>query len=283
MDSIERSGDSFTVTATTSQVINAKRVILAAGGKSLPKSGSDGAGERLARSLGLPITPRVFPALVPLTLPGDHWLCSLSGLAVDARIYVRSASGKTLAEATGAVLCTHFGLSGPAVLDISRSYLDAKQDDPGATLALAVITDQQPEELDRQLAALGKQTPLAFLKSRYIPERLAFAICKLVHVSPNTIELRRDERRELVTALTALNLPVIDARGWNYAEVTAGGVPLPPGHPKTMESRDRPALHLCGEVCDVDGRIGGFNFQWAWSSAYVAGISAAKALATKSV
>jgi len=280
VESITPADESFTLTSTESERIRARRVVLAAGGRSLPKSGSDGAGEKLARSLGLPISDRVYPALVPLTTPRDFFLCELSGIAFPARAVVRSASGKTLAETTGSVLCTHFGLSGPCTLDISRSILDARLDDPRATLELGAITDLTAEELDAELTSLGKRTPAAYLKSKGLPDRLTAALCAHAGVDAAAAgaTLTRDARRALVRTLTALPIPVNDSRGWNYAEVTAGGVPLSAIAIKTMESRDRPQLHLCGEVCDVDGRIGGFNFQWAWASGYVAGISAAKAL-----
>jgi len=279
VESVTRDGAGFTLASDTGKQLRAERVILAAGGRSLPKSGSDGAGERLARSLGLPITPRVLPALVPLTLPRDHFLCALSGLAFDATLRVRAATGKILHSETGAALCTHFGLSGPTPMNISRVLLDAREDDPGATLTAAAL-DDNAHDLDRALTALGKHPPITFLKSRGLPERLAAALCEHAGADPRApaAELRRETRRALVAVLTDLHLPVEGPRGWNYAEVTAGGVPLSALQLKTMEARDQPGLHLAGEVCDVDGRIGGFNFQWAWSSGYIAGVSAAAAL-----
>src|SRR6185369_12788866 len=103
--------------------------ILATGGKSLPKTGSDGAGYDLAKSLGHTITPHIFPGLVPLTLPKDHFLTQLSGLTVPATIDLRSATGKRLKSFTNSTLCTHFGLSGPSVLDMSRYYTAARAED----------------------------------------------------------------------------------------------------------------------------------------------------------
>jgi len=280
VETLAAQGDDYLLTNTEGDMIRARRVVLAAGGRSLPKSGSDGAGERLARILGLPISRRVLPALVPLTTPRDWFLCALSGIAFPARVSVRTGNGKTLAATTGSVLCTHFGLSGPAILDISRSLIDAGFDDCDATLMLCALPAFTPEALDARLSELGRRTPGAYLKSVGLPERLASMLCSHAGVDPSApaTSLRRDPRRRLVRVLTELEVPVIEPRGWNYAEVTAGGVPLSALVLKTMESRDRPRLHLCGEVCDVDGRIGGFNFQWAWSSGYVAGVSAAKAL-----
>src|SRR5262249_45252344 len=108
--------------------ITASSVVLATGGKSLPKTGSDGHGYQVAQALGHHLTARILPALVPLTLPNDHFICSLSGLTVPVTLALQSRTGKTLVAFTDSTLCTHFGLSGPSVLDISRYYLDAKLD-----------------------------------------------------------------------------------------------------------------------------------------------------------
>ncbi|MEZ4728323.1 MAG: aminoacetone oxidase family FAD-binding enzyme [Caldilineaceae bacterium] len=134
-------------------------VILATGGKSLPKSGSDGYGYELVKGLGHTVTGRIFPALVPLTLPKEHVLCSLSGLSVDATLKC-AGNGKRLASFTGAILCTHFGLSGPAVLDISRYWIDAQRDDPQATLVVNWWPGADAQRFDAQLLALGKGAPI---------------------------------------------------------------------------------------------------------------------------
>lgn len=259
--------------------VRTRRVILATGGRSLPKSGSDGAGHDIARSLGHSITRRVFPALVPLTMPKDHPLCALSGLAVEATLTVRTGAGKALAGFTGSLLFTHFGISGPAGMNISRFYTDALRDDPRAALEVNFLPGVKPDDLDAHLTALGPGAVLAALRE-HLPERLARTVCDLAGVDPSTTgaNLRKEARRALVRSATALVLPITGDRGWNYAEVTAGGVPLSEIRLETMESRATPGLHLCGEICDVDGRIGGFNFQWAWASGFVAGSGAAAAL-----
>ncbi|MBX3356851.1 MAG: aminoacetone oxidase family FAD-binding enzyme [Phycisphaeraceae bacterium] len=259
--------------------ITARRVILATGGKSLPKSGSDGHGYELMRSLGHSLTPRVFPALVPLTLPPSHPLCSLSGIAVPATLHLRSSTGKRLVSFTNSTLLTHFGLSGPSVLDISRYYIDQRAADPGATLVINFLPEQTPEAMDAALLALNASSParLLSLPPHSLPDRLARCLCGIAGVDPAAPghSLTRDKRRALVDAVTQLRLPITGDRGFVHAEVTAGGVPLSEIHLDTMESRICPGLHLCGEILDVDGRIGGFNFQWAWASGYAAGVGAA--------
>jgi len=256
--------------------ILATRVILATGGKSLPKTGSDGGGYALARALGHSLTDRVFPSLVPLTLPKDHFICGLSGLTLPASFQVRSGTGKKLVEFTNSTLCTHFGLSGPSVLDISRYYLDAKASDPGATLLINWLPGVTTESFDAVLRNGGRATPLSLLRER-VPERMGEAICRHAGVIASTRadQLTRESRRRLVASAIEMPLPITGDRGFAYAEVTAGGVPLSEVRLETMESRACPGLHLCGEICDVDGRIGGYNFQWAWASGFVAGSAAA--------
>ncbi len=262
--------------------IAARRVILATGGKSLPRTGSDGQGYTLATAFGHTITPRTTPALVPLTLPRDHPLCSLSGLTLQATLEVRSGTSKKIKAFTNSTLFTHFGLSGPAVLDISRCYTHAKADDPQTRLTLNVLPGIAPDALETLLidARTSRITIARFLTELPSPlaERLARVLCMLAGLDPATPTptLTREQRRSLVDAATQYTLPITGDRGYIYAEVTAGGVPLSELHLDTMESRACPGLHLCGEICDVDGRIGGFNFQWAWASGYVAGVAAAK-------
>jgi predicted Rossmann fold flavoprotein len=261
------------ITGSREESIRAGAVILATGGKSLPKSGSDGIGHAIARSLGHSITPRVFPSLVPLVVDGArHALKDLSGIAVPATVEVRAGTGKPLKRFTNSILITHFGYSGPGILDISRYYLDARADDPRTAFILNWIPAMTVEALDATLTTLGKVSPGRFLAER-LPERLAKALCAIAGVDPSASAhtLTRDVRKRLAQTVCAMDVPIAADRGWNYAEVTAGGVPLAELNIKTMESRICPGLFLCGEICDVDGRIGGFNFQWAWASGHVAG------------
>jgi predicted Rossmann fold flavoprotein len=259
--------------------LRARKVILATGGMALPRSGSDGAGYDFARALGHSITPRVFPALVPLTLPKDHWICQLLGITLDATLEVRSATNKRLKTFTNSTLLTHFGLSGPSVLDISRYYAHAKHEDAGTRLVLNWVPGETIDTADAALQTLGKQTPARWLKDRGLPERLAEAIVRAAGVDPGAPAhtLFRDNRKNLAQMIVETPLPVTGDRGFTFAEVTAGGVPLGEIHLDTMESRVCPGLYLCGEICDVDGRIGGFNFQWAWASGFIAGTSASEA------
>jgi len=260
-----------------SESLIARRVILATGGMALPRSGSDGAGYAFARSLGHTVTPQVFPSLVPLTTEEGWFLRALSGIAVPATLTVTSGTGKKLASFTNSTLFTHFGLSGPGPLDVSRYYLDAKREDPGAKLLLNLLPGADTERFDELLVKYRDDSPVRILSQKpcNLPERLARALCDTAGVYPSTggtiQHMPRAVRRGLAVLCTAMEVPVTGSRGFTFAEVTAGGVPLSELHLHSMGSRVCPGLSVCGEVCDVDGRIGGFNFQWAWASGFLAG------------
>jgi len=255
--------------------ISAQQVILATGGLSMPKTGSDGAGHAFARSLGHSITPLVTPSLVPLRLEDGHWIRDLSGIAVEAELRLRRAGGKVLHRVRGSVLCTHFGLSGPCTLDMSRHWIHARDADPDTRLELSWLPDTDADSIDASLRELGRRGVLAWLRER-LPERIARALLERTGAEPGRPihQWPRAMRRGLAEALAGTPLPILGDRGYAYAEVTAGGVPLSEIDLATMESRLVPGLFLCGEILDVDGRIGGFNFQWAWASGHVAGTSA---------
>ena len=241
--------------------IAAKRIILATGGRSVPKTGSDGHGYSIARSHGHTVT-NVFPALVPLIVEEGHWITTLSGTSAEVELSV--VKGKVIARQRGSMLCTHFGISGPAALDISRHWIAT----PGATLVANFLPGETFESLERAILAEGRR----FLRGR-LPERILNVLW-----SSERRNVTKDERRRIVRALVEHPIPVVRDRGFDYAEVTAGGVPLGEIDLATMESRRCGGLFLCGEILDVDGRIGGYNFQWAWASGRLAGIHAARSL-----
>jgi predicted Rossmann fold flavoprotein len=277
---VERVGSSLRADETSAPlfVINgnlqAKRVILATGGRSVPKTGSDGAGYAFARHFGHTVT-EVFPALVPLILEPDHWLMKLSGTSVDAELILRGVNHRE----RGSMLFTHFGLSGPVVLDMSRHWIACRagalacQGQAGAPVLHAnFLPGESFESLEAQILAANPHTVFAnFAHRRGIPDRLADALGRGL---PPVGKMTRDERRRAIRSLIELPLPVTGNRGFDYAEVTAGGVPLSEVDVSTMRSRVCEGLYLCGEILDVDGKIGGYNFQWAWASGRLAGIGA---------
>lgn len=278
VESITREDGLFVIRGTWGD-LPARKVILATGGKSLPKSGSDGLGYSFAQALGHTLTQRITPSLVPLLLPKGHVLTELSGISATVKIGLYDGYGKQVVAFEDSMLCTHFGVSGPAALDISRYVIDLRADDPAASVRVNWLPDVQPEQIDAALLEAGKVSPLKWVAGR-LSERLIRTLCAEAGIEANVPlnTLTRPQRQTLGRTLTAYPLPIVGDRGYTYAEVTAGGVPLTEVDLKTMESRMTPGLHLCGEICDVDGRIGGYNFQWAWASGYVAGIGAAEML-----
>ncbi len=274
------------VVGTALDEFRAPRLLLATGGKALPKSGSDGAGYAFATALGHSLTAQIVPALAPLLLSPSHWLLALSGLALDVELTLFRENGAPFKfegqakshSVRGAMLATHFGLSGPAPLDISRHWTHARVVEPRVTLRVNWLPEHREETLDALLVASKGVSVLSVLRE-LLPERFARALLHEVGIEPTITpqQLPRERRLTLVRALVAMQLEVTGDRGFTYAEATAGGVPLDEIHLATMESKRQRGLYLAGEILDVDGRIGGFNFQWAWASGFVAGHAASQA------
>ena len=276
---IERHSDGFLVEPTavpgqpTLGSLTSRSVVIATGGLSLPKTGSDGSGYEIVERLGHTLVPRT-PALAPLVLEGGFH-GPLSGISHEAALTLRSAGSKPV-RIVGSLLWTHFGLSGPLALDMSRHWLRARLEGRATTLALRFLPGMSRESLDRRLQEQSVAQPRAIVRSVLtadgLPVRIVEAVLVHAGVSPETplAHLSRAHRMAAAAAFTEFLVPVRDSRGYTFAEVTAGGVPLDEIDPSTMQSRRCPGLFLAGDILDVDGRIGGFNFQWAWSSAQVA-------------
>ncbi len=281
VDRISKTSEGFTIhSATDSPPIHASRVVLAAGGKALPKSGSDGHGYTLAQSLGHSVTDQILPALVPLiAAESSRWITELSGIACPAAVSVVTSTGKHIKSFTNDTLITHFGLSGPAPMDISRYLTTAKLSDRKSHLQINWLQGTTFEQADEQLTNLGKAQLNTHLRAM-IPERLARELCDQAGIDSSTPghTLSRDARRSLAHLLTATQVDIQADRGFTHAEVTAGGVPLEEINRKDFQSRVCEDLYLVGEILDVDGRIGGFNFQWAWSTGHIAGTAIARSI-----
>ncbi len=256
----------------------AARLILATGGRSLPKSGSDGHGYQLARSLGHEIT-RTVPGLVPLLLDGTSFHASLSGVSQEVELKT-VIEGREVDRRTGSLLWTHVGISGPVAMDASRWWTLATAQNQAVNLYGNFLPGRSGEQARDWLIAEATAQPrraLMRMLATVFPERFAEALCRHVGCDPHAAiaQVPRKDRERLHDALTRFRFPVSGDRGWNFAEVTAGGVPLEEINFRTMESKRVSGLYLIGEILDCDGRIGGFNFQWAWSTGFLAGRSAA--------
>jgi predicted Rossmann fold flavoprotein len=270
---VERSAGGFRV-ITDQGDLHAASVVLATGGESLPKSGSDGAGFAIAKRLGHTIVPTT-PALAPLVLDGRSVHTELSGVSQDVELAVW-IDGAVSLRLTGALLWTHFGVSGPVAMNASRHWLRAQLEGRHVSITINFRPGQHLENVDADWLRLASGNPKASLQSTLatmVPASVAAAILR--HLGKDgTVPLAhfgRDDRRRLSRALVEWLLPVVDSRGYNFAEATSGGVTFAEIDPATMQSRVCPGLYCVGEIVDVDGRIGGFNFQWAWSSGFVAG------------
>ncbi len=254
----------------------ARAVVLATGGLSVPATGSDGFGLDLARGLGHEVHP-TYPALTPLTAhPHPH--AELAG--VSLQVTLRAPGTRPAFETTGGFLFTHRGWSGPAVLD--ASHLAVRPLEDGGRRELTVQwTPRDDRAWDAALAG-GAGTVQSALAAT-LPRRLGERLCAEAGVDGDTplAQLRREDRRKLVVALTAYPLPWTGDEGYRKAEVTGGGVALAEIDPRTMESRRSRGLFLCGEMLDAFGPIGGHNFLWAWATGRAAGTgAAARALAS---
>jgi predicted Rossmann fold flavoprotein len=260
---------------TPAESYRASRVLVAVGGQSYPGCGTTGDGYGIARSFGHTIVePR--PALVPLKVGAD-WVPLLRGLTVpDARAIVQDHAGRLLAERREAVLFAHFGLTGPAILDVSRAV--ARVSDPAQTrlrLDFAPAINVADAGTRIQTAARSGRPSVVHLMPADLPRRLCEELVRIAGVPIDRIgpELSRDERKRLLATMKDLPLPIIDTLGFAKAEVTTGGIALEEIDSNTLESRRQPGVHFAGEVLDLDGPIGGFNFQAAWSTGWLAGES----------
>jgi len=256
----------------------AKRIILATGGRSIPKSGSDGFGYDLARRLGHSVTTTV-PALVPLLLEDSMFHKSLSGLSQQVEL-TTLVQGRKVDQRTGSLLWTHFGISGPVVMDASRFWTMGQATGQSPDLYGNFLPGTTRDHATQWFMDQAAETPRRSLiktVAQQVSERFGKALCMHAGCEPQIAlaQLPRNDRVRLIEALSEFRFPVAGARGWNHAEVTAGGIPLEEISFRTMESKLVPGLYLIGEILDCDGRIGGFNFQWAWATGRLAGRAAA--------
>lgn len=262
----------------------ARRVVLCPGGRSYPLTGTTGDGYSWCRALDLPIVEPV-PALVPLHSP-DGWARALTGIAVqNTEVRLVSGNGRVLGTRRRPLLFTHEGLSGPGPMDVSEHVARAVAKDLAAPLRLTL--DLVPDVGRDALRALfvdaasrPKRPRLSRVVPVALPARLRAALCERAGIDgddPRCAELSKGARHELVEALKALPIAVDGTLGYDRAEVTAGGLDLRAVDPRTMAVRGRPGLFVCGELLDVQGPIGGLNFQAAFATAELAGAAAAGA------
>lgn len=268
----------FTLSLAAGGELPAERVVLACGGKAGPQFGSDGSGLRLAAEMGQRLVEAV-ATLVPLRLRAD-FLRKLKGVSFTGRGEVRCGNELLRGEA-GEFLFTDSGISGPPILQLSRSASVALKQGRSPRIVLDLFPDLGLEALDSALKVRFRRQEhktlsdglVGLLNKRLIPIVLSEA--GIDYQTVPCAEMTDAARNALARLLKNWSLEISGTMPWPEAHVTAGGVDLRDVNPETLESRLVPGLFFCGEILDVDGDCGGFNLQWAWSSGWLAGLSAA--------
>ena len=269
---VERAGERFQVDLDDGSRVTAASLVVATGGKSIPKMGATGWGYEVARRFGLRVTD-TRPALVPLTFePGLlEQLKPLAGVSVDAVVRHKApkdaGAGRPAKETVfrEGLLFTHRGLSGPSILQISSYWREGE----AITVDLAPDRDAAAEILAAKTEN-GKQAVHTAV-GHVIPRRLAEALCARENLSGKLAEVGDKKLRALAEAVNAWTVKPVGSEGYRTAEVTLGGVDTAALDQQTMEAKAVPGLFFIGEVADVTGWLGGYNFQWAWSSGWAAG------------
>jgi predicted Rossmann fold flavoprotein len=259
VESMEKAPEGFALKLSQGAV-QCRSVVVATGGKSIPKMGATGFGYDLAQQFGLKIV-ETRPALVPLTLEPTllERLTPLAGVSVDA---VAGCRKTTFAEA---MLFTHRGLSGPAILQISSYWRE------GDEIVLSMLPGVNLfEELRAARAQNGRQA-LQTALSAFLPKRLAQLIAETEKGPANLADYSDKRLRTIDEAVNRWRFKPAGSEGYRTAEVTLGGVDTRELDSRTMEAKAVPGLYFIGEVVDVTGWLGGYNFQWAWSSGWCAG------------
>lgn len=268
---ISRTGEYWKITTGSGDTHVAPKVILATGGMSIPRTGTDGTGHSIMQQLGHTMH-NPYPALTPLTGPHPGRV-PLPGISLDVDLIPEGKDVGTFGKRRSGFLFTHNGYSGPAILDVSHVAVKALADDPsGEKAALRVNwanknADWWRPQLEGNLTTNG-------LLRKHLPRRLADNLLEEIRLENiKTAQLSKKQRNLLIDILTEYRIVPTGHAGFRKAEVTGGGIPLDEINPATMESRILPGMYLCGEILDVFGRIGGFNFYWAWVSGRLAGKS----------
>jgi len=283
-----RTGLDGFVLSTSRRQLTASRVIITTGGQSYPGCGTTGDGYAWFSGLGHTIVPPR-PALTPITTH-EAWVRDLRGITlpdVSVQIVPRAVMSSpagfkarrraALAADRGSMLLAHFGLTGPVILNVSRMVSGHAK-----PAELCIVCDLVPDTseaacghwLDEFCHAEGKSQLLSLLARRF-PRRLAEVLLARAELPADRrgAECRRDERQRLIHCLKSLVIPIAGTMGFKKAEVTAGGVSLDEVDSRTMQSKLIPGLYPAGEILDLDGPIGGYNFQAAFSTAHLAGLS----------
>jgi len=263
----------WTLKLDNDSIILADKLILATGGKAAPQFGSSGDGLFWATKFGHKIIP-TYPALVPIET-NETWVKDIQGIKLEGTIKL-IANGKDIVQKSGDILFTHFGVSGPAVMGISREISPCLKENIPAEIIIDPIPEETLKLLDQKIENIFVLNGAKNVKntlSGIIPLNLIPLILKNAGIvsDKKAAQISKKERNLIVENIKNIKLTVKRLRPLKEAQVTAGGVDTNEIDPLTMGSKIVPNLYLAGEIMDVDGDSGGFNLQWAWSSGYIAG------------
>lgn len=269
VDSIRKSNGVFTV----NESIRSKKIILATGGKASPSQGSDGSGYPILKALGHHITA-LYPGLVQLTVKEN--LKFLKGVRVKAAVILKEKAGRVLNKAEGEILFADYGLSGIAIMDVSRSVKDKD-----CRCILDILPQMKKEDVVNFIVKAQKRNPALSFEDALcgiLPKKVAYLIIKNsgfrqdIHLS----ELKINDINKFAENMKNCSFTVTGTKGFENAQITVGGAVFDEFNLDTLESKQIEGLYCTGEILDVDAPCGGFNLQWAWASGIVAGISAAE-------
>ena len=259
---VEKSPDGFAITLQDGRQISADNIVIATGGKSIPKMGATGFAYDIAGQFKIQVT-EIRPALVPFTFPEGRF-ASLAGVATPARLFNDRASFEE------ALLFTHRGLSGPAILQLSSYWREGEPVSVDLIPHVALL-----DILQSQRQTQGRRNLTTEL-ARHLPARLVDYLANERDLSGNLADQSDAALTALITALRNWHLTPNGSEGYRTAEVTLGGIDTGALSSKTLQSKSVPGLYFIGEAVDVTGWLGGYNFQWAWSSGYAAATAIAQ-------
>ena len=272
VEKIKKTDSRFVIKSYNGKTVYADKVILSAGGKASPSLGSNGSGYKIAQSFGHKVS-ELYPSLVQIKTD-TTLIKALKGVKLDANVLIETGNKKL--SSFGEVLFTEYGLSGPAIFNVSRVCAEKKD----AQVTLDILPEIEFDELYKILKSRrSKYRNLETFFVGMVNKKVGMVVMKYADVLPFSRisdTITDSEIKRICYALKNFKLKVTGTMSWNNAQVTAGGVLTDDINPETMESKLCKGLFITGEILDIDGDCGGYNLQWAWSSGYIAGINASE-------
>jgi predicted Rossmann fold flavoprotein len=252
--------ENFYVLETNKGIFSSSKIVVATGGLSIPKIGATDFGYKIAKQYNLKVT-NLYPALVPLTFENEtlEFCKSLAGVSVNASVKIN----KTVFDE--GLIFTHRGISGPSILQISSFWKHGKE------ITINLLPENNVNEILKTRRIDTPKQSVSNILSDYLPNRLALAICHKLKIIDKIADTSNDNINKIAQSINKWTIIPTGTEGYKTAEVTLGGVDTKEISSSTMECKKQPGLYFIGEVLDVTGHLGGHNFQWAWSSGYLAG------------